>query len=257
FKLFIMRKETEAIHAAMKISGEEPDIVPSLHRSTVYEIDKTGHHEGDWHYTRLDNPNRKQWEHVLAVMEEGASAAAFSSGVAAASAVFQSLEPGDHVIIPDDVYAGNRELVKEIMIPWGLKADFIDMTELSKIENHITERTKLIWVESPSNPLMNIMDIEGISDLAHRNDAIVCVDNTWPTPINQLPLKLGADLVLHSTTKYVGGHREILGVATVTRKEDQFFAGIRRVLRLGAAVTSPEAGLRRSRRTGELPHRVR
>ncbi|HLR32651.1 MAG TPA: aminotransferase class I/II-fold pyridoxal phosphate-dependent enzyme [Fodinibius sp.] len=252
-----MRKETEAIHAAMKISGEEPDIVPSLHRSTVYEIDKTGHHEGDWHYTRLDNPNRKQWEHVLAVMEEGASAAAFSSGVAAASAVFQSLEPGDHVIIPDDVYAGNRELVKEIMIPWGLKADFIDMTELSKIENHITERTKLIWVESPSNPLMNIMDIEGISDLAHRNDAIVCVDNTWPTPINQLPLKLGADLVLHSTTKYFGGHSDILGGAVIARKENDFFERIRRVQRVGGAVPSPDDCWMLCRSTRTMPYRMR
>src|SRR5699024_10133737 len=189
-----MRKETEAIHAAMKISGKDPDIVPSLHRSTVYEIDKTGHHEADWHYTRLENPNRKQWEHVLAVMEEAASAAASSSGVAAASAVFQSLEPGDHIIIPDDVHTRHRALVTQTMVPWGLQADFTDMTEPARVEKHITEQTRLIWIESPSNPLMNIMDVEAISDLAHRNGAIVCVDNTWPTPINQLPLTLGAEI---------------------------------------------------------------
>src|SRR5699024_7368159 len=200
-----MRKETEAIHAAMKISGKDPDIVPSLHRSTVYEIDKTGHHEADWHYTRLDNPNRKQWEHVLAVMEEGASAAAFSSGVAAASAVFQSLEPGDHIIIPDDVYSGNREMVKEIMVSWGLQAELLDTTESAKVEKLIAEQSRLIWVESPSCPVMTIMEIDAISDLAHSTGAIVCVDYTWPTPINQLPLKLRADLLLHSTTKYFGG----------------------------------------------------
>lgn len=252
-----MHKVTQAIHASMEEAGDNSAIVPPVHRSTIYEIDERGHQEENWHYTRLGNPNRKQWERVLSTMEEGAGAAAFSSGVAAASAVFQSLNPGDHVIIPDDVYAGNRELVKQIMKPWGLQADFVNMSDTDELETCINDQTKLIWIETPSNPLMRISDIEKICRIAHQQNITVCVDNTWPTPINQLPLKLGADLVLHSTTKYFGGHSDILGGAIVTRKENQFFERIRRVQRIGGAVPSPEDCWRLSRSTRTLPYRMR
>jgi cystathionine gamma-synthase len=252
-----MRKETKAIHAAMEVANDNPDIVPPVHRSTVYEIDKKGRDEDDWHYTRNDNPNRVQWEQVLKTMEEGKAAAAFSSGVAAASAVFHALEPDNHMIIPEDVYAGNRKLVKDIMQPWGLEADFIDMTDLQNIEDHISENTKLIWIESPSNPLMNIMDIEAISDLAHANDAIACVDNTWPTPINQMPLNLGADLVVHSTTKYFGGHSDVLGGAVVAKQNDVVFERIRDIQRTGGAVPSPDDCWMLARSTRTLPYRMK
>ncbi|WP_138430836.1 trans-sulfuration enzyme family protein [Fodinibius saliphilus] len=252
-----MRTETKAIHAAMDVEDSSVDIVPPVHRSTVYELDKKGRSEGDWHYTRLENPNRVQWEHVLKIMEDGEAAAAFSSGVAAASAVFQSLEPGNHIIIPEDVYAGNRKLVKELMQPWGLKADFIDMTDLQNIEDHITDDTSLIWVETPSNPLMNIMDISAIASLGDANGVLVCVDNTWPTPINQKPIDLGADLVLHSTTKYFGGHSDILGGAIVSAKEDGIFEKIRMVQRIGGAVPSPDDCWMLARSTRTLPYRMR
>ncbi len=252
-----MRTETKAIHAAMEVANDNPDIVPPVHRSTVYQLDKKGRSEGDWHYTRLENPNRVQWEQVLKVMEEGEAAAAFSSGVAAASAVLRSLEPGDHIIIPEDVYAGNRKLVNKLMKPWGLQADFIDMTDLQNIKDHIIESTKLIWVESPSNPLMNIMDIEAISDLAHDNGSIVCVDNTWPTPINQMPLKLGADLVVHSTTKYFGGHSDILGGAVIAKEQNEQFEKIRLVQRVGGAVPSPDDCWMLVRSTRTLPYRMK
>lgn len=252
-----MHKETKAIHAAMEVANNNPDIVPPVHRSTVYQLDKEGRSEGDWHYTRLENPNRVQWEQVLKVMEEGEAAAAFSSGVAAASAVFQALGPGDHIIIPEDVYAGNRKLVQDIMEPWRLQTDFIDMTNLQNIEDHLRENTKLIWIETPSNPLMNIMDIEAISELAHDNGAVACVDNTWPTPINQMSLKLGADLVVHSTTKYFGGHSDILGGAVVTKETDEMFEKIRMVQRTGGAVPSPDDCWMLSRSTRTLPYRMR
>lgn len=252
-----MHKETKAIHAAMELANNNPDIVPPVHRSTVYNIDKEGRAEGDLHYTRLENPNRLQWEEVLKVLEEGAAAAAFSSGVAAASAVFHALEPGNHIIIPQDVYAGNRKLVKQLMQPWGLEADFIDMTDLQNIEDHIRENTKLIWIETPSNPLMNIMDIEAISNLAHANGAIACVDNTWPTPINQMPLNLGADLVVHSTTKYFGGHSDILGGAVVANENDEIFEKIRMIQRTGGAVPSPDDCWMLARSTRTLPYRMR
>lgn len=251
-----MRTATKAIHAAMEVAQNHPDIVPPVHRSTVYEIDEEGRSENDWHYTRNDNPNRVQWEHVLKVMEDGAAAAAFSSGVAAASAVFQSLEPDNHIIIPEDVYAGNRKLVQQVMEPWGLQADFIGMTDLQNIEDHIRENTKLIWIETPSNPLINIMDIEMISELAHENGAIACVDNTWPTPINQMPLKLGADLVVHSTTKYFGGHSDILGGAVVSKEIDEMFEKIRMVQRTGGAVPSPDNCWMLARSTRTLPYRM-
>ncbi|WP_372637327.1 PLP-dependent aspartate aminotransferase family protein [Fodinibius sp.] len=252
-----MHKETEAIHAAMDVANDTVDIVPPVHRSTVYEIDKEGRSEGDWHYTRLENPNRVQWEHVLKVLEEGEAAAAFSSGVAAASAVLRSLSPGDHIIIPRDVYAGNRRLVNELMKPWGLQADFIDMTDLENIQNHINEHTRLIWVETPSNPMMNIMDIEAISTLARDRDVIVCVDNTWPTPVNQLPLKLGADLVVHSTTKYFGGHSDILGGAVVAREKGPLFDKIRLIQQIGGAVPSPDDCWMLARSTRTLSYRMR
>lgn len=252
-----MRKETEAIHAAMEAAKQTTDIVPPVHRSTVYEIDKKGHSEGDWHYTRLANPNRVQWEQVLQVLEEGAAAAAFSSGVAAASAVLQALSPDDHIIIPRDVYAGNRRLVNELMKPWGLQVDFIDMTDLGNIESHINKNTRLIWIESPSNPMMNMMDIEAISNLAHSNDAVVCVDNTWPTPFNQLPLNLGADLVVHSTTKYFGGHSDILGGAVVTKEKGPLFDKIRLVQQIGGATPSPDDCWMLARSTRTLSYRMR
>lgn len=252
-----MRKETQAIHAAMEVAKNNPDIVPPVHRSTVYELDEEGRSKGDWHYTRLENPNRVQWEQVLKVMEEGAAAAAFSSGVAAASSVFRALHPGDHIIIPEDVYAGNRKLVNKLMKPWGLQADFIDMTDLQNIADHINEDTKLIWIETPSNPLFSMMDIEAISDLAHENGVIACVDNTWPTPINQMPLQLGADLVIHSTTKYFGGHSDILGGAVIAKEENELFEKIRLVQRVGGAVPSPDDCWMLARSTRTLPYRMK
>ncbi len=252
-----MHKETQAIHAAMEIANETPDTVPPVRRSTVYEINKKGRSEGDWHYTRNENPNRVQWEHVLKVLEGGAAAAAFSSGVAAACAVFQALEPGNHIIIPKDVYTGNRKLVNDLMKPWGLKADFVDMTSLQNIENHITKDTKLLWVETPSNPMMNIMDIEAIVALGRSNGAVVCVDNTWPTPINQMPLELGADLVIHSTTKYFGGHSDVLGGAVICREVDPFFEKVKMIQRTGGAVPSPDDCWMLARSTRTLPYRMR
>jgi cystathionine gamma-synthase len=161
------------------------------------------------------------------------------------------------MIIPEDVYAGNRKLVNDLMKPWGLHADFIDMTDLENIEDHINEHTRLIWIETPSNPLMNIMDIQAISELAHANNAIACVDNTWPTPINQMPLTLGADLVVHSTTKYFGGHSDILGGAVVAKENDEIFKKIRMVQRTGGAVPSPDDCWMLARSTRTLPYRMK
>jgi cystathionine gamma-synthase len=171
--------------------------------------------------------------------------------------VFQALEPGDHVLVPSDVYAGNRSLIKKVMQPWNLEADFIDMTDLDNINGALRDGTRLIWVETPSNPLMNITDIQAVCELAQKNDLLTCVDNTWPSPVNQLPLRLGADLVLHSTTKYFGGHSDILGGAVVAKQRAGIFERIRQVQQLAGAVPSPRDCWLLCRSTRTLSYRMR
>lgn len=252
-----MRIETKAIHGALDIQRNTPDVVPPIHKSTVFEHRREGPKEDDLKYTRAGNPNRLRLEHLLARLEEGANCAAFASGVAAATAVFQSLRPGDHVLMPKDVYAGNRKLAKDVMVPWGLNVDFIPMTDLNTIEEGFTEATKLIWIETPSNPMLNITDIKAVCELAHERGAAVCVDNTWPSPVNMQPLALGADLSLHSTTKYLGGHSDILGGAVISKKSDGFMEHIRDLQITMGAVPSPEDCWMLSRSIRTLPYRVR
>lgn len=252
-----MHIETRAIHAGLDVHNESKAIVPPMHPSTVFEHREEGFQEGDLNYARYSNPNRLQLEALLADLEGGAAAAAFSAGVAAAKAVFQALAPGDHVLMPADVYAGNRSLIKKIMQPWGLKADFIDMTDTDGIRSSITGQTRLIWIETPSNPMMNITDIRAVCELAGGHDILTCVDNTWPTPVNQRPLELGADLVLHSTTKYFGGHSDILGGAVIARSPEGIFSRIREIQQLGGAVPSPRDCWLLCRSTRTMPYRMR
>ncbi len=252
-----MRLETKAIHIGMDSAREGREIVPPISPSTVYELDASGRKEDDLHYTRLGNPNRLQLEELLAGLEEGEACAAFASGMAAATAVFQTFKPGDHVLMPEDVYVGNRKLIKNLMEHWELEADFIPMTDVEKVEESIKPTTRLIWIETPSNPLMNIADIEAITSLAHSNNILTCVDNTWPSPVNQQPLNLGADLVLHSTTKYLGGHSDILGGAVIARKNGRIFERIREIQRLTGGVPSPHDCWLLSRSISTLPYRVR
>lgn len=252
-----MRLETRAIHAGMETANESKAIVPPISPSTVFEIDPAGRNEEDLHYTRLANPNRLQLEHLLTDLEEGEACAAFSSGVAAATAVFQALNPGDHMLIPEDVYAGNRKLIKNLMARWGLEADFIAMTDIDVVEESLLPTTRLIWIETPSNPMMSITDIEGVCELAHSRDILTCVDNTWPSPVNQQPLKLGADLVMHSTTKYLGGHSDILGGAVIGKNNGRIFKRIREIQKLTGGVPSPHDCWLLCRSIRTLPYRMR
>lgn len=252
-----MRLETKAIHIGLDIQNDSKDIIPPVHKSTIFELGEEGYKEGDPNYTRHANPNRLQLERLLATLEEGEACAAFSSGVAAATAVFQALAPGDHILMPDDVYAGNRTLVKRLMKPWGLEVDFITMTDLQNVEVHIRENTRLVWIETPSNPMLNITDIRAVCDLARPKDITVCVDNTWPSPVNQLPLQLGADLSLHSTTKYLGGHSDILGGAVIGRKQEGIFERIKEIQWMAGAVPSPQDCWLLCRSIRTLPYRMR
>lgn len=256
-----MRFETKAIHAGLSIENPSKAIIPPISPSTIYEIDPSGRADEDLHYSRLGNPNRLQFEKLIATLEEGEAAAAFSSGIAAAVAVLQALNPGDHIIVPEDIYSGNRKMMREIMIRWGLKADFINMTKIETIEEHIKPETKLIWIETPSNPLLRITDIKGVTELAETHSLAhkirTIVDNTWPTPVNQLPIKSGADLVLHSTSKYFGGHSDILGGALITAKTDAFFERIRLIQQMAGGVPSPQDCWMLSRSTRTLAYRMK
>jgi cystathionine gamma-synthase len=256
-QLIDMRFETKAIHSGLEIGNPSKSIIPPISPSTIYEINAEGRNEADLHYSRLSNPNRLQFEHLIATLEGGVEAAAFSSGIAAATAMLQALDPGDHVIIPEDVYSGNRKMVKEIMSRWGLEFSFINMTSVETTASHIKPNTKLIWIETPSNPLMRITDISSTVKLAGDHQIMTVVDNTWPTPVNQLPVSLGADFVLHSTSKYFGGHSDILGGAIVAATKNETFDRIKMIQRMGGAVPSPYDCWLLARSTRTLAYRMK
>ncbi|MFN1835784.1 PLP-dependent aspartate aminotransferase family protein [Balneola sp. MJW-20] len=249
--------ETIAIHAGMEHGGDNASIVPPLESSTIYEHSVQGSREGDLKYTRMQNPNRRQLESVLAQLENGEAAAAFSSGVAAITSVLQSLGRGSEVLLPEDVYHGTRVLIHEFADSWGLDAKFIDQTDPEIIQDAITDRTRLIMVETPSNPQMRITSIKETVRIAHANDVLVAVDNTWPTPYNMKPLEMGADLVIQSTTKYLGGHSDILGGAVIARKEAGIFSRIRDIQTKQGAVPSPRDCWLLCRSIRSFPYRMR
>lgn len=237
------RFETLAIHADHEIDPATGAVTPPLHLSTTFERAADGSYPRGYTYIRTDNPTRAALERLLATLEAGgedvAEAAAFASGSAATAAVFQSLAPGDHVVVPSDVYHGTAKLLGTVFGPWGLAVDFVNMGNLAAVEAALRPTTRLVWVETPSNPLLTVSDISAICALAHTVGAAVACDNTWATPVAQRPLALGADLVVHSTTKYLGGHSDTLGGAVVARVGDERFARIRQIQGSMGAVLSP------------------
>ena len=249
--------ETIAIHSGMHGLNHGQTIVPPMEPGTIFEHNEQGHKEGDYIYSRYGNPNRDQLETVLAELEGGEVCAAFSSGVAAMATIYQCLEKDDHILIPEDVYHGSRRQLQLYGDGWGLEFDEVDMTDLNAIEKSIKSNTRLLLIESPSNPQLLITDIKAVTALAHQHSVMVCVDNTWPTPVNLNPIAYGADLVLHSTTKYLGGHSDILGGAVISRKNDAFFEKIRAAQVSLGAVPSPRDCWLLSRSIRSLPYRMR
>jgi len=252
-----MHFETLAIHAGMETEREHHSVMSPIYPSTIFEHPESGLNADQFSYTRHDNPNRRQLEALLAELEGGKEAVSFSSGMAAISAVFQALKPGDHVIAPLDVYHGTRKLLSEFMSEWGMQCSFVDMRKISDVADAIKTESKLIWLETPSNPMLHITDIKAVCKVAHEKGVKVCVDNTWLTPILQQPLKSGADLVMHSTTKYLGGHSDILGGAVITASEDDNYERIRSIQRLNGAVPSPFDCWLLQRSIKTLPYRMR
>ena len=234
----MMRIETIAVHAGHKIDPATGAVAAPIQLSSTFERSPDGSYREGYSYSRSDNPNRRALEQGMAAVEGGNDAAAFGSGIAASAAVFQSLRPGDHVIAPGEAYHGTGKLLRDICMPWGLRVTFIDMTDLREVAAAVTKQTKLIWIETPSNPQLKVTDIAAVSEIAHAAGAICVVDNTW-SPIVQKPLEHGADLVVHSTTKYIGGHCDVTGGVVVTRRDDELFQKIRLVQGTGGAVPSP------------------
>jgi cystathionine gamma-synthase len=252
-----MRIETLAVHAGHDVDPATGAVVPPIHLSTTFEREADGSYPRGYSYSRIANPNREALEKCLAALEGGAAAAAFSSGSAATMTLFQALSPGDHVIAPADVYHGTARLLREVLAPWGLETSFVDMTDPKLIERAVKASTKLIWVETPSNPLLKITDIARASEIAHEARALCVCDNTWATPVLQRPFELGADLILHATTKYLGGHGDVLGGALIAKVEDGFFQRIRKIQVTGGAVPSPFECWLVVRGVPTLPYRMR
>jgi len=234
-----MKIETRAVHAGRKPEGGSRDVVPAIHLSTTLHKAEDGSLPGGYLYGPPNNPNRESLEQALAALEEGAAALAFSSGSAATLAVFQSLAPGDHVIAAEDAYYGTPTLLRSVMTNWGLQHTLVNMQDLDAVERAITPSTRLIWAETPSNPLLNITDLRAIIALAKKAGVMVACDNTWATPLFQQPLKLGADVVMHSVTKYFSGHSDVLAGALIFRETNAFYEQVHNLQREGGAVPSP------------------
>lgn len=251
-----MKIETIAIHAGNQVDQHNKAVIQPIALSTTYERASDGGYPEGYIYSRIDNPNRKSLENVIAKLENGPDACAFSSGNAAAAAVFQALGPGAHIIAPDDMYHGLRTQILQVF-DGIIEVDFIDLSDIEEVRKHIRSDTRLIWIETPSNPLLKICDIQALVGLAKSQNILVACDNTFSTPVFQQPLALGCDLVMHSTTKYLSGHSDVLGGVLVTARKDAFWDKIRAIQVLAGAVPSPFDCYMTVRGIKTLPYRMR
>jgi len=209
---------TRAVHAGLTPDPSYGSVIPAIHQTSTYAQPAPGEFVEDYDYSRSANPTRAALETALGELEDGRGVA-FASGLAAEHAVITAVcEAGAHVILPTDLYGGTYRLVDKVLTRWGLAYDMVDQTDLDALEQAVRDDTRLIWVETPTNPLLNVVDIEGV--VARKRNALVAVDNTFATPAVQRPLELGADFVVHSTTKYLAGHSDVVGGAAITRDDD-------------------------------------
>ena len=252
-----MRIETLAVHAGAHVDPATGAVAPAIYPSTTFERDADGSFPHGHIYARSSAPNRSALETSLTALEGGAAAVAFASASAATSAVFQSLAPGDHVVAPTDAYYGTAKLLREVFAGWGLASSFVDMADLGAVEAAVRPTTRLLWAESPSNPLWKVSDLAALGAIARAAGARFVVDNTTATPILQSPFKHGADLILHATTKYLGGHSDVLGGALVVRERGPWLDRLRLLQTAGGAVPSPFDCWLVVRGIRTLPYRVR
>jgi cystathionine gamma-synthase len=212
-----MKIETISVHVGRDVDSAAGEVAPPVHMSTTFERDLDGEFSRGYSYSRLDNPGRRALEQCIAALEGGENATAYASGSAASLAVFSLLRPGEHVLAPIEAYHGTAQQLRDIIGPMGVRYTFVDMANVDAVRTALTADTRLVWIETPSNPMLNLSDVETIAELAHGRGALVCCDNTFATPVWQKPFELGADLVMHSSTKYFGGHSDVMGGAVVTR----------------------------------------
>ena len=252
-----MNIETIAAHGGRSISPATGAVTPPIEMSTTFQRAADGTYPHGFVYGRSDNPTRSHLEECVRSLEGGAAAAAFSSGMAAMMSVFLALSSGDHVIAPQDIYHGTARLLRTRLARWKLNTSFVDMTDIDQVHRAMKPSTKLILVETPSNPLLKITDIAAVAEAARRRGVKCVCDNTWASPALQRCLDLGADLVVHSTTKYLGGHGDVTGGIVVSARRDDLFGEIRGVQQDGGAVPSPFDCWLVLRGIRTLPHRMR
>src|SRR5438034_5577229 len=233
-----MKIETIAVHAGHAVDPATGAVAAPIYLSTTFERDIEGTYSRGFMYTRNDNPNRQALERGVSMLEGGEAAAAFASGTGATMSILQALSPGDHVLAHVDAYYGTSRLIREIFVRWGLQVDFVDMSDFAAVKKALRPNTKLAWAETPSNPLLKVVDLAALAEIAHGAGAIFVCDNTW-APVLQRPFDVGADLILHSTTKYFGGHCDVLGGIVVAKRDDEFFQRVRSIQYEGGAVPSP------------------
>lgn len=234
-----MKIETLAVHAGRKVDKATGAVTQPIHLSTTFERNDEGKWPLGYTYSREENPNRDSLESCLAALEGGKQALAFASGLAVVTAAVQGMEPADHLIFPDDVYYGLRRVVNEVFAKWKLDVSFVDMSNLAALRAAVKPSTRLIWTETPSNPMLKVIDLSAIAEISGRARAISICDSTFATPILQRPFDFGIDLVMHSTTKYISGHTDAVGGALVTLHDNYLFQRATKSQRYGGAVPSP------------------
>jgi len=240
-----MTKETEGTPGLGTLSvhaGQSPDpttgaVMTPVYQTSTYAQKAPGVHSGH-EYARVTNPTRTALEENIAALEGAAHGICFASGVAATDAILRCLRPGEHVIASNDLYGGTYRLMREVFGPFGIESSFVDMSDAGNVEQAIRPSTRLLWIETPTNPLLRVVDISALSEMAHAHDISVAVDNTFATPILQRPLTLGADLIVHSTTKYIGGHSDVIGGAVCTSSQE-WNDNLRFLVKSAGAVPGP------------------
>lgn len=232
-----MKFNTKTIHAGQKPEETSGAVMPPIFQTSTYAQEAPNKHKG-YDYARVGNPTRTALEKMIAGLEGADEAACFSSGVAAMDALMKMFRPGDHVVTTNDLYGGSYRLFTKVFEPYGIDFTFVDMTDLDKVKSAITDQTKLIWIETPTNPLLRVVDIKALSVLAKENDILTVVDNTFASPYLQRPLELGADAVLHSATKYLAGHSDVIHGA-VASSNSEIMENLRFQTKTSGAVPGP------------------
>ncbi|MDJ0376810.1 cystathionine gamma-synthase [Cryobacterium sp. PH31-L1] len=219
-----MNFDTIAIHAGQEFDPTTGAVIPPIYQTSTYVQDGISNLRGGYEYSRGGNPTRTVLEILLAALEGGKHGLSFASGLAAEDTILRAiLAPGDHVVLGNDVYGGTHRLINQVHAAWGVLNTTVEMSDLAAVEAAIRPETKILWVETPSNPLMKISDIAALAEIAHRHGVVAIVDNTFASPALQHPLEFGADVVVHSTTKYLGGHSDVLGGALIIN-DDELYA---------------------------------